>query len=139
MYNQNWHVVYGPARTQGNYGGDTQVTDAWEVVFRMDDKPYSSPGPEIVVYCYGEYADPNKPAEHNEIVVTAMIMYDIRTGDNDVSDSDMEYDTQDAISYPTSEDADKAAKWKALRYASLGDSGWDWDGKSAMHRTGGAI
>ena len=147
MYNQNWHVVSGPTETPADISPDTQITNAVEIVFRMDDRPYSSPGPEIVVSVYGEYADPNGQRDDGSwppVVVGTQVGYEIREENGDVNDADYEY-TQGDWAFSLDEDTgyyaglEDAVKRQAARYVALGDMGWDWNGESAMHRTGGPV
>jgi hypothetical protein len=137
MYNQNWRVATGPTQTPADVSPDTQVTDAWEIVFRMDDRAYSSPGPEIVVSVYGEHCDVNDG--DSDIVITAQIAYEIREENGDVYDSDYEYHTEDGRTFPDATTADWAAHAMALEWAARGDDGWDWNGKSGMMRKGGEV
>ena len=156
MHNQSWHVVpYGGHavnRTSTDVTPDTQLTDAWMVIFRMDFEPAGSPGPEIVVYTYAEYDDPNgqrKDGTWPDIVTCAQVAYEIHeevTWKDDsvtrsyreVTEADHEYRQGDVV-YPTAEEADTAARTEAYRYVANGDLGWDWNGESAMHRQGGPV
>lgn len=144
MYNQNWHVVYGPAPTDADISPDTQFTEAVEVVFRMDYRAYSSPGPEIVVSVYGEYTNPNGQREDGSwppVVIGTQVAYEIREENGDVNDGDYEY-VQGDFEFPADvidDDVIAAIKREAAKYVSLGDMAWDWDGKSVMHRTGGPV
>lgn len=144
MYNQNWHVVYGPESTNADISPDTQLTEAVEVVFRMDGRPYDSPGPQITVSVYGEYTDPDGQREDGSwppVVIGTQVAYEIREEDGDANDADYEY-TQGDWEFPADaidDDVIAAVKHEAARYVRLGDMAWDWDGKSAMHRTGGPV
>lgn len=146
MYNQNWHVVSGPTETPMDIVPDTQLTFPIEIVFRMDFRPYSSPGPEIVVNVFGEYADPSGQREDGSwppVVVGTQVGYEIREENGDVNDADYEYVQGDWEFEPGPEKdypgLDEAVKREAAKYAALGDKNWDWDGKSAMHRSGGPV
>lgn len=146
MYNQNWHVVYGPESTNADISPDTQLTEAVEVVFRMDGRPYDSPGPQITVSVYGEYTDPSGQREDGSwppVVIGTQVAYEIREEDGDANDADYEYSQGDFICDPGPEkdypDLENGVKRAAGNYVALGDANWDWDGKSAMHRTGGPV
>lgn len=148
MYNQNWHVVYGPVRSSADVSPDTQLTDAMEMVWRMDDKPYSSPGPEIVVNVYGEFTDPNGERDDGTwppAVVTTQVAYEIRDADGEVDNSDYEYQQGDlefplpGEKEPTNPALFFAVQLEANRIAARGDMGWDWDGKSIFSRSGGPV
>jgi hypothetical protein len=146
MYNQNWHVVSGPTETPMDIAPDTQVTNAVEIVFRMEHRPYSSPGPEIVVNVYGEYSDPNGQRDDGSwppVVVCVQVGYEIREEDGEVNDADYEYHQED-FEYPPGPGNDypgltNGVMRVAREYAARGDLGWDWNGESAMHRTGGPV
>lgn len=145
MYNQNWHVVYGPATTNADMVPETQVTEAVEVVFRMDGE-MGEPGPEIVVSVFGEYADPNGQRADGSwppVVIGTQVAYEIREENGEVNGTDYEY-TQGDWEFPVAEGNNypglvAAVKREAASYAARGDLGWDWDGKSAMHREGGPL
>jgi hypothetical protein len=146
MHNQNWHVVYGPTATNADISPDTQLTEAVEVVFRMDYRPYSSPGPEIVVSVYGEYTDPNGQRDDGSwppVAVCTQVAYEIREENGDVNDGDYEY-VQGDWEFAPDDSGDypglvSAIKHEAAKYVRLGDMAWDWNGKSAMHRSGGPV
>lgn len=140
MYNQNWHVVYGPAGTSADIAPDVQVTEAVEVIFRMDGKPHGSPGPEIVVSVYGAYADPNGQRDDGswpDVIVETQVAYQVREADGEVNDTDYEY-TQGDMAYPADEIGD-AVKREVHGYVTLGDRAWNWNGESAMQRAGGPV
>lgn len=146
MYNQNWHVVYGPAPTNADISPDTQLTDAVEVVFRMDKGNMGDPGAEIIVSVYGDLADPN--GQHDDgswpdIVVATQTAYKIRDVDGEVND-DYEY-TQSSYSYPYDGTDTRnpaifvAAQNEAAEIAAHGDARLDWNGKDPMNRSGGPV
>lgn len=147
MFNQNWHVVYGPVEEATSVSPDTQVTNVYTLVFRMGGAS-GEPGPEIVVYTYGEFADVNGQRADGtwpDVIITAMIGYEIREADGDVNDADYDYQSLDE-NYPGPEGWDEAApeivdaaKKLADSYAARGDDGFDWNGESAMMRTGGKV
>lgn len=143
MFNQNWHVVYGPVESNMDVGGDTQLTDVYEIVYRMSGVA-GAPGPEIVQYVYGEYDDPNgqKPdGTWPDIVVTTMTGYEIRERNGDVNDADYTYESS-GLTYPDAEAAFAMAKKVADLYAESpehADIMFDWNGVSAMHREGGPV
>lgn len=142
MYNQNWHVVYGPLKTAADIAPDTQITDAIEMTWRMAGE-LGEPGPEITVYVFGEYSDPN--GQRNDgtwppAVVTTQVGYSIRE-DNDYTD--YEY-TRSDMTYPATEDGKNVALFSAVKHqgewlARLGDANWDWNGKDPMNRSGGPV
>lgn len=145
MYNQNWHVVYGPVKTPDDIAPDTQLTDAIEMVLRMSGEQ-GEPGPEIAVSVFGDLSDPNGQHEDESwppAVVTTQVGYEIRDLNGEVNDADYEY-IQGDLEYPVTSDGKdvalfSAVKREAERMAGLGDMGWDWNGKSAMHRSGGPV
>jgi hypothetical protein len=137
MFNQGWHLISGPVQVPDSVGGDTQLTDPYMLLFRMSGRS-EDPGPEIVVYIYGEYSDPN--SGESPLVVTAMVVYEIRedNDDRDVNDADCEFRT--ALGHhPDAETAGRFAEGLARHYARLGDALLNWTGESAMQRTGGPV
>jgi hypothetical protein len=145
MYNQNWHVVYGPKPTNADISPDTQITEAVEVVFRMDSRAYNSPGPQITVSVYGAYTDPNGQRGDGSwppVVLETQVAYEIFEENGDVNGTDYEYEQGDfefELDHETGYHSGltEAVKREAQKYADLGDNCWDWNGKSAMHRSGG--
>ena len=148
MYNQNWHVACWPEETAADISPDTQVTNALEIVFRMDDLPEYAPGPQITVAVYGEYADPN--GQHDDgswppVVIGTQVCYEVLDENSDSYDADYEHEQGDWAWFPSGDDATQddevmaAVKRVASSYVSLGDSCWDWDGKDPVNRTGGPV
>ena len=146
MYNQNWHIVYGPSVTQADLSPDTQVTDAIEMVFRMSGE-MGDPGPEIAVSVYGDFADPNGQRDDGswpDIVVTTMAAFEIREADGEVNYSAYEY-TQSDYSYPYDGTDERnpaifvAVQGEAAEIAARGDDGFDWNGQDPMNRSGGPV
>lgn len=142
MFDQGWHLVYGPVQVPVDVTPDTQVTEPYMLVFRMSGNS-GDPGPEITVWTFGNYSDPNGQRADGSwppIVVTAMISYAIRddSPDRDVTDEDYEYRQGIAV-YPTAVMANVGASTLARDYAQSQDSLLNWTGESAMHRQGGFL
>lgn len=124
-----WKVVKGPEQGIDRVGGDTQVSDPLYLVFRADDAPVGSPGPEIWVWAYVEVHSWNEglPEEDRRYAPEGLIEFLVYPADGSEADQDQGYDDSWMFDYETIKEAEGELPRFLAGYARYPEP-FSWDG-----------